>query len=200
MVNIARIRVALTNFPGAPGVATFYALDGPAAMTPMQAMWDGLKASLPYNMNIKVQSYGDIINPVNGDLVDGWNGDDQDMLTGADAANYPGPAGAIISWVTDTIVDGHRLKGRTYLVPLGGGSYQGDGSINATNVATLSGFAFEMIQAGEGNFVTWHRPRLAKAADGSRPAVEARDGSYGVIVGAGVVDKTVVLRSRRNGG
>jgi hypothetical protein len=199
MVNIERVRIAWTGFPGGPGVATMYAHDGAAAMTPLQAMFDQIKASLPTNVNIQVESYGDIIDPANGDLMGGWTGTAQDLLTGADGATYPAPAGGIISWTTGTIVDGHRLKGRTYLVPMGGASYQGDGTINTANVGSISAYALELVEAGEGNFVVWHRPRVAKAADGSRPAVTARAGSYGEITGGGLRDKVVVLRSRRQG-
>lgn len=197
MVDIHRMRVELSGFNGGPGVNTFYSLDAPAAMEHIQELYTNLAPGLPTLMHMQVVSAGDVINPVNGELTGGWVGDPQTEIIGADSAAYPAPAGACIRWRTSTVVDGHRLQGRTFLVPLGGGSYQSDGSINPTNVANITSAAIQLLADLADNLVIWHRPRKAKAADGSRPAVTARNGSYALVDTGFCVDKTVVLRSRR---
>lgn len=198
MTNIDRIRVQLTGFVGGPGVATFYALNGTTAVPQLRTMWSSLAAKMPSVMAIKVISAGDTIDDVTGDLVGAWSIADAAGVQGVDAAAYPAPAGACIAWLTTTILDGKRVKGRTFLVPLGGGSYQSDGSINPANVTAITNAAAAYVTASVGNAVVWHRPRAARAADGSRPAVTARAGGNAVITSAFCVDKTMVLTSRRD--
>lgn len=197
MGNIERLRVALTGFVGGPGVMTFYFVDAETAQSPLSALLDDLKPGMPAQMSMLVASSGDIIDDTNGDLVGAWTGTTQTPKVGADTSTYPAPAGACIRWDTDTVVDKHRVQGRTYLVPLGGGSYQNDGSINGTNVTNITNAATTFLALVDSNLKVWHRPRKAKAADGSKPAITARVGSSVFVTSAHCVDRTMVLRSRR---
>jgi len=198
MTNISRVRVALTGFTGGPGVATFYALDAPTLVPSLRTFWGAVAAKMPTTVSVKVQSSGDIIEDTTGELVGGWATTDAVGVVGADSATYPAPVGACISWLTGTILDGKRLKGRTFIVPLGGGSYQLDGTISAVNVTALTTAATNYVAATVANALVWHRPRVAKAADGSRPAVTARAGANGAIIQGFCVDKAMVLTSRRD--
>lgn len=194
---LQRIRVELTGFLGAPGVATFYALDAAALLTPLHDFWEDMAPGLVAQMDIQVVAEGDIITDTTGALTGAWVGTGQASVSGADGGVYPAPAGACVTWATDAVLDGARLKGRTYVVPLGGGSYQDDGSINTINLNRLRAAADLLVTAGAENFRVWHRPRKAREADGSRPAVEARDGGSAQITSATVADKVAILRSRR---
>lgn len=198
MAQLDRIRVALTGFPGGPGVATFYALDGPTAVPDLRAMWGSFAASLPPTVGVSVEPSGDRIDDATGELVGTWVTSSATGFGGAATGPYTAPSGAVVRWLTDTILDGKRLKGRTFLVPLGGSSYQEDGTINPANVTSLTTAAQAYVAAQVGNAFIWHRPRKAKAADGSRPAVTARAGGSGAIVQGLLVDKAMVLTSRRD--
>jgi len=198
MTNIQRIRVALTGFVGGPGVATFYALDAPTALPSLRTLWGALAVSMPTSVSIKVLASGDTIEDTTGVLVGAWAAADAAGVVGADGSTYPAPVGACISWLTSTIFDGKRLKGRTFVVPMGGGSYQLDGTINAANITTFTNAAQAYVAAQVANALVWHRPRAAKPADGSRPAVTARAGGSAAITQGLCVDKAVVLTSRRD--
>src|SRR5674476_946106 len=115
--------------------------------------------------------------------------------TGGD--NYAAPVGMCVDWNTGVVMDLHRLRGRTFVVPCSGAQFDVDGSPLSTAVSGLQS-AGDALIAADGNLMVWHRPRAAKAADGSRPAVTARAGGYANVTTAHVPDKAVVLRSRRD--
>lgn len=97
--------------------------------------------------------------------------------TGTSAAVYSRAAGARIDWGTDTIVNGRRLSGRTYLVPMGSTFFDTVGLITTANRAAL-------VTAGT-NFITqtglnrplrvWSRTHGVSAVvtDASAPAAGA---------------------------
>lgn len=197
MANIERVRVALTGFKGGPGVCTFYAIDGAAALEPLHTMFTDFVGSMPDDVSVQVENVGDVISDTTGALVGSWSGTPQTVLAGSQAGIWTGGAGAQVTWTTNTILDGHRVKGRTYIVPLGGLAYENDGTLTSGVVAGFKARGEDLVAAVSGNMLIWHRPRKARAADGSRPAVAARAGASVEIVGAEVADRAALLRSRR---
>lgn len=199
MTNLYRVRSAFTGFPGGPGVATMYFLDTATAVASLKTYWEALKGLLPNTVTVTVEPFGEVINDVNGNLVDTWAASPQTATVGTvSGAAYAAPVGALTTWLTDTVVDNHVLKGRTYLVPATSGAFAPDGTLTATAQTTMLNAAAALVIAQSTSMVVWHRPRAAKAADGSRPAVTARDGSHGLVTFHAVPDKAVVLRSRRD--
>ena len=186
MVNIARSRVGWKNLIGTPGVSTFFSLD-PVAFYPLcRDFFDDLKTYFPSDLDWNFESDGDYIDPLNGDLTGAWTatplGDIAATLTGG----YGAPAGAIVHWNTGTILDGHKLRGRTYLVPIHGSQFGGDGQIASTTLANLQAAATAFVTAAAANFVVWHRP------------TDAHVGGYAQVTSAKVSSKVAVLRSRRD--
>jgi hypothetical protein len=115
-------------------------------------------------------------------------------ITGASAAAYAAPSGARVDWITAGIVNGRRVRGRTYLVPLISTAYDTDGTINSTNLATISTAAASYITnatIGSADPVVWSRPLIVD------DALE-RAGSSHVITGRLAVDKAAILRGRRD--
>lgn len=188
MVNIQRVRVALTGFPGGPGVATFYALDGQALQTPVHDLFGRLLAKFPSTVTFTVEVGGDIIDPLNGDLMGAWVGAPTSVITGTGTGVYSAPAGVAVNWLTTSVLHGRRLRGRTFMVPLIGNAFATDGSIDATTLASILGSAQQFVVDAATNLVVWHRPNTALG----------RTGGYGAVTAATVNDKAAVLRSRRD--
>lgn len=198
MAPISRMRVVLDGFVGGPGIATFYALDPLTMRAPLNDLWSSLMGKCPSSVHATVQTAGDVLEDTTGVLTGSWDAATAPVTSaGADGAPYAAPAGVCLDWLTDQVVDGHRLRGRTYVVPLGGAQYQTDGSIYPTTLASLIGYANDFVAAANGNALIWHRPRKASAA-GVVPVVTARAGSHAFITSSRVPDKTAVLRSRRD--
>jgi hypothetical protein len=197
-MNLERVRVGWDGFAGAPGVSTFYFLDASSAMTALHSFYTDVAAALPSDVNIQVENTGDRITAASGALVGSWSGTAQTVITGGQAGSYAAPTGCVVDWWTGAILDAHRVRGRTFLVPLAGNSYQDDGSLlDATRVALQA--AAESFRSGQAsNFVIWHRPFAGSPAVGTRPARPAHDGDYAAVTSATVPDKACVLRSRRD--
>ena len=105
-------------------------------------------------------------------------------VTSTAAGNYSAPSGARIEWRTDSIVSGRRLRGRTFVVPLGLGNYDATG--------TLSTVAITALTLAGNNF------RNPSFFGNAVPSVWSRThGIQADITSVFVPDEASVMRSRR---
>jgi hypothetical protein len=186
-VTIDKQTTLWTGFPGAPGYTVLYWNDvtGPNLVA-LQAFWAGIMDRLPTNTTIQVQNSGDRIDENTGAVVGSWAGPSQVSLVGTMGGAYSAPSGAHINWRTSAIINGRRLKGRTFLVPLGGAAYDSDGTLAAATLTDLRANLATFVTAAAADLRVWHRP------------VGGAGGSAGVVTAADIPDKTAVLRSRRD--
>lgn len=196
LMAISRIRAVWTGFIGAPGVSTFYSLNPEVDVPLITGFFRGLITVLPLAVNITVDSSGDVLDETTGNLTGSWSMAAQEGQQGTCAGPYAAPVGMVVNWETGAVLDQSRLRGKTYLVPLCGSAFDANGTPIPEAVALVLGDAESL--AAENSLVVWHRPRAARAADGSRPAVTARAGGYANIIGATVHDFAAVLTSRRD--
>lgn len=198
MVALARVRVALTGFPGAPGVATFYGLDGGVLAADLQTFFSTAGTLFMSDVTIQVPPGGDVIEDTTGVITGSWTGGVFPAQHGTGAGNYAAPAGVLVEWLTATILDGKRVRGRTFIVPVSLANYTPAGQVDATVVANLTTNGNTLATFSPGNFVIWHRPRLARAATLKLKALTAHAGGHAVVTGTRVDPKVTVLRSRRD--
>lgn len=197
MTTLSRVRIAWTGFPGAPGVTTLYSTATIPNLAAIRTAFAAFAAAMPNTVHGAVESAGDIIEDTTGDLVGAWSSSSVTGFDGTVVGGYAGPAGAVISWRTSTILDGHRLKGRSFIVPLSANQYQSDGSLVSTEQASLQSAATAMVTAMSSELAVWHRPFPGREATPTRPAKAAHDGGHGLVTSAVVPDLAAVLRSRR---
>lgn len=197
MVN--RVRVVLAGFSGAPGVATFYGTDLATLRDGLTNFWGGLGpvGIFPSGFTATIETSGDIINSGTGAIEGTWTAPTIAPSGSGGSAQYAGPAGATVTWVTNTVADGSRIRGRTFLVPGAASAFQDDGTLIPSIVAGIKTVADAFVAATAPTFVVWHRPRLARAATGTLPAQTAHPGSLAPITGSRVPDRVQILRSRR---
>jgi hypothetical protein len=185
MTEIYRLRSTWTGFVGSPGVSTMFFLDVATAVASVHTFWTVVAAKLPSDVHIQVENTGDILEDTTGELTGAWSAASVASIGGAMSDPYSAPSGAVVDWLTETITAGHRLRGRTFVVPLGGPTYQADGSLAAATITLIQGAADDLIASQSASFVIWHR------GTGS-------DGSNGLVTAARVPDLAAVLRSRRD--
>ena len=188
MTDMARVRVAWQNWPGAPGLSTFY-LNNP----PTQAQIDGIRSFfnalitlLPTGLTITVPPSGDTLDDASGRINGAWSvATPPTLVTATGAGNYAGNAGMIVHWNTSSIVLGRRIKGSTFLVPMVSTAFSTDGSPGAATLTTVGTAAAGLLTTLGANLRVWHRPTAFAG------------GSSYVVTGQSVPDLAISLRSRR---
>lgn len=198
MANMSRVRTSLTGFAGAPGVSTMYFLGTAPPVFNVHSFWLAIKAFLPADVRVSVESAGDVIESTTGVLSGSWVGDPQADVQGTGPNGYSAASGALVRWETSLVADGHRVRGRTFIVPLDGASYNLIGSIQADTLTVLRSAGTALATDTASSFVVWHRPFAGSAAVGTRPARAAHAGLAVPVSGSTVPNEAVVLRSRRD--
>lgn len=201
MVN--RVRTITTGFAGGPGVTTMYSTDLASMRAALVNLWGGIGHVMTGNWRAQIDAEGDIINSATGAVEGTWTGAALAPAGGGGGISYAGPVGASITWLTGTVADGTRIRGRTFLVPLPVGSYDDTGTLLDSVLTEVRGACTAFVAAAAPGFSVWHRPRLARAQvglpgqRGFQKALSAHDGSLAVVTGFIVPDRAQVLRSRR---
>lgn len=190
MANVIRHTVVWSGSPGLPGYSQFYqevvgdvAALAQAGHYAVGIFFDDLASLIPEEVSITVDPVYQVIVLGSGMTVgEDVVGDPATVIQGTYVGDWARQFGVLVEWVTGTFIDGKRLRGRTYLVPLGGTTAT-DGTVADATLATVRAAA-EGITDGTPGFVVWHRP------------VAGVGGQISTITGAVVRDKAALLRSR----
>lgn len=143
-------------------------------------------ANLAPGVTLTFPSVVDVLDPETGTLITSVPITAPAALTSSGSGTYSAPSGSCVTWVTSGVVAGHRVFGRTFLVPLAMSAFQSDGTLSAVHISDLQTAANAFIAAAP-ELVVWHRPGPALSGGGStHPVLAAR-----------IVDKAAVLTSRR---
>jgi len=154
----------------------------------MRTFFSAIASLIPSGSTVKVQRTYQVLNSVNGAISSETAlTADPAVVNGTGAGNYSAASGAVVNWETGLFNDaGHRIRGRTYLVPLAS-AYSADGGLGSTAITTLSAAATAAL-GGTGGLGVFSRPHPKGAANGTFR-----------LATAGVVhNKACVLRSRRD--
>jgi hypothetical protein len=108
------------------------------------------------------------------------------QIVGTGTNSFGASTGMSITWNTANFINGRRLRGRTYLVPLSSGAFQTDGTLLDSYRTSALAAATAYIGSG-GQPVVWHRPTSKGATDGSNS----------LALSASIIDHTATLSSRR---
>lgn len=132
-----------------------------------------------------VRTSGRTVDPDTGTLTGFWNdGRAKTALginTGGAVANS---TMALVQWLTDDVVNGRRVRGRTYMPGISSKALQ-SGELAASYVAALQTAAQALADAAVG-FGVWHRPNGGSS------------GELYLVTDALVWREFAVLRGRRN--
>jgi hypothetical protein len=106
-------------------------------------------------------------------------------VTGTNSGTWIGGAGAVLRWETGVIVAGRRLRGRTFLVPIGASFFESNGTLLAsvvTQFQTNGNALITALDAAGGALVVWSQTH----------------GVSHLAVSTTVPDRSAILRSRRD--
>ena len=191
---ITRVTAVWSGFTGAPGYTNFFfdAFGGgdlvDSEVDRTVAFFEAISAVLPNSVSVQVQQEAAVLDESSGALINyALATEAPDPITGDGGTNYSAASGASVTWNTEAIARGRRLRGRTFIVPMGTNWYDPQGTINSNGLSWLNAGAEALIGDGSGpQLVIWSRPR-----DGA-------GGTIGQVVSHRVADQVAVLRSRRD--
>lgn len=198
MAVINRVRVVLSGFQGGPGMSTFYCLDPATFLPSLRAFYQAIADDFPAVVTITFPTGGDIVDSTSGVLTGSWATAAPAPVVGTYTGAYAAPVGAVVNWLTGSIINGHRVVGRTFLVPMAAGVFENNGTLNPSAASGLVAASTAFVTAAASNFVIWSRPRAAGVPLPVKPVQAARAGGHVPVTGHLVPDLAAVLRSRRD--
>ena len=201
-MTVAIVRANWSGTSGGPGLTQLAMFTGgggawsssnaQSAVDAVRAWFLGLASYLPNEVSIQVQPAVDQYDQATGELTDTVTaGTAPATVTGSSTGNYTGGAGFKLTWETNSIRNGRRVRGRTYIVPAGGNVYDNDGTILATvstDIITKSNTLLSTLSGAGLGLVVWSRPTALGSTDGAITAVQTPV----------LKDKTAILRGRRD--
>jgi hypothetical protein len=201
MAELLRIKAAWAGFPGAPGYSVFHMRDfegsgdvnGQAleGAEKVRAFFEAIKLWLAPGVTVTSSGEVEIIEDTTGQLVDVASIATPGIVTSTASSTdrYAAAVGAVVTWRTGSVRNGRRIRGRTFLVPLAGNSYDNNGTLHADSRAAITTAATTLRATGTS-------PDLGVYARPTAPG--ATDGEWAVTTSFSVPDMGAVLRSRRD--
>lgn len=200
MPDMARLTINWTGFSGGPGFTNF--TFAPAAgstidqavvdhaITKLDTWLDAWQPSLPTVVTTGIDPTVEVFDDATGDL--------QAFLTGtpgapnagtSSAGSWAAGVGACVNWYTEGIRNARRVRGRSFMVPLGTSGLDPDGTLSNTRLTTWRTATTALLaNDGASKIAVWSRPSGPEATDGI---------SYDV-TSFTINDKVAMLRSRRD--
>lgn len=164
--------------------------DADDVATKLNTFITSLRNHIPGTVSLQRLSDVEEIHPNTGTLIGVWGTASSTANSGAlpSTEKWAAPVGGVISWTTAGIRNGRRVRGRTFLVPLGSSVFDVDGTIGTTPLNGINALA-AALRGGSSStqFAVWARPTAPGASDGDAWPV----------LGHRVPDMAAVLTSRR---
>lgn len=190
-MTFTRYQPIWSGFAGAPGTSTFHfngalstgQADSAAAivraffLTMQTRVPAGVQVQFPTEMTVHSDD-GTLVSTITVPTP-------PSSVTMSGTGNWAAPTGARINWNTAAVVNGRRLRGATFIVPLVVSQYDAVGTLSSTIVSGLVTDSTTMItnlSAAGAPLVVWS-PMAAVIS---------------VVTNASVPDRAAVLRSRRD--
>lgn len=202
MARIIRLTINWTGFTGAPGYTNLHfesptdapisqemVNDAVAVTETWMASW---RPDTPNGCLTGVSTNIPELDENTGTIEAFWTAGTAAPASGASNGEYAGGSGACVNWYTDGVWNGRRVRGRTFLVPLGSNGMSNNGSLSDTRLAVWRTATATLIGAANlARLVVWRRPVDILG----EPFVNG--GAYDVNSYT-INDKAAQLRSRRD--
>jgi hypothetical protein len=186
MPSIDRLRVAWSGSPvTGPGLSTFYFAGGTADPAAVSALFTACAPYVAAGVTWQVPGAGDQLDVATGSLTGSWSAAGGSTIASSGNAEHAQGVGARIRWRTNGIVNGRRVTGSTFIVPIHRLMFDTDGTLAGGIVTALNAAALAYVSAVTPDGVIWSRPAPGRA------------GTSHALTYADLPDAVSWLRSRR---
>jgi len=190
MATLNRFRVGWVGVPVVGGgVSTFYSESGDVSVfnSALRAFFVAAGPHVATGVVWTFPASGDTIDEATGEINGSWSAPVLSNVNASGSSNWAAGVGCRVVWSTAGITRGRRVKGSTYVVPLGANLYDGTGTIAAGVLTDLTNAGNTLRAADGASMRVYTRPNTALGASGAGHAVTA----------ASAPDAVTWLRSRR---
>lgn len=199
MASLAKITVNWAGWAGAPGYTNLYFRNATPgiidqavvddAITKVEAWKNDFDQDLPTGLSVTTDPSVEEINDATGALQGFWTGTPGAGTSGSATGVYSNATGFCIAWSTNTVRNTRRMRGRTFVVPIGSSGLDTAGTLAGTRLTAWRTAANALrASTGASRLVIWGRPTAPGASDGVSAEVTSSN----------IVDKTAILSSRRD--
>lgn len=193
-MDILRVQVRWTGFSGAPGYTALHFAGGGGLITDAQQVAERVDSALAQlspvvaaGVDFAVDTEVARLDSDSGEMLEVLGVTGMSGRTGSATGPYSAASGAVINWRTNDVRFGRRIRGRSFIVPLGNTAYDSQGTLAGPTLASLGSFASEIVGGDfDSEFGVWSRPK-----DGT-------GGVFATVTSYNVPDMAAVLRSRRD--
>lgn len=199
MPSVMSYNATWTGFPGAPGYTRFH-FAGTSTQSFIDAWGNGVRTFFFALAGLMKTGWQVAVSPTveendvyTGRLIAQWAMTTAPaVVSGSNSTDsFAGGVGAFLTWNTNVIWQGHRVQGRTFLVPLAGVA-DVDGTIKPGVITQINAAAAALIATQAPGLVIWSRKYSPP------PNSTQIDGNTALVASAITRDKTGILRSRRD--
>lgn len=152
--------------------ATAIQSDVQATVDAIRQFFDDIKALLPNDVTIGGSATFSILDTASGQLVGTGSVTQPGPVTGTAAQGWAAGAGGRILWPTDTVRNGRKIVGSTFLVPLASIAYDNNGFLQGTTRTTLGNAAATLLATAgiHAGLLVYSRPAPGKPGVMTAPA------------------------------
>jgi hypothetical protein len=196
MANIDKLVVSW-NFSGIPsGSSVFYtsASQGSSFQPRLVTFFTAIESYFPTAIGWTIPNNGETLDETTGKQVNVWSGGTTSTLAGTGTGAWSQVSGALIRWQTGQFANGRKIRGRTFLVPIGSANYSA-GTISATTANAINAAATTLWSALPGQLVVYSRPVYDNTV---KPPTLTRAGFSHPVNGSAVPTAVTYLSSRRD--
>ena len=204
MASIIRVKINWTGFPGGPGYTNLHfepvtegaitqaVVDDAVAIT--QTWIAAFRPDMPSSVTTGVDPTITELDEQFGSITHFWTATVAAPAAGPSNGVYAAGSGVCVNWGTDGVWLGRRVRGRTFIVPIGEPGLATNGSLNDTRLAAWrTATATFAGAANQARLVVWRRPTIVVP-----PGEPLGDGGAYDVNSSFINDKVAQLRSRRD--
>lgn len=153
---------------------------------PLKDFFTSISGGFPANLTITIPDTGETVEDSTGELLEVWTAGTPGALVGtATSPAFARGVGVRAVFNTNGLTNNRRVTGSMFLVPLGVGAYDTDGTIAAASLTAFRDAVDDFVAATVGDLSVWTRP------------VNGAGGKSSGVTSGFVPDKITTLRSRR---
>lgn len=211
MASIGRVKIEWSGFQGGPGLtvlhfgspdlASFGQAEAVDAVAKADAFIQALKPHIPYGATLRTLPDVEAMEVGSGSLQSIYSTTPAAAATSTQSLGqqFTAAQGAVITWKTNTIRNRRRMRGRTFLVPMGISITENNGTLSPSFTTSMNTAAAALRNTGATTrLYVYARPHKDINLPDPLPDYTFSGGQAGEVIGHSIPDTVAVLRSRRS--